>query len=166
MIGHAKNTAKFLHRDQRYGALPYDFHLEQVVSILRLAGYSDELDARTLSAAYLHDAIEDTSYTKAQAEADYGSVVAEIIWAVTDEPGDNRTTRHEKTYPKIKASEQATAVKLADRIANVLESMRTGSSTLGMYQKEHPGFVAGVRKDGYKDARIPFLWTLLDKLIS
>jgi (p)ppGpp synthase/HD superfamily hydrolase len=167
IIAHAKAFAEHLHATQSYGHHPYAYHLEQVVDILKLAGYSSpHLDCDIIAAGWLHDSIEDTPYTWARCVQDFGPDVADIVQAVTDEPGANRRERHEKTYPKIKASEKATAVKLADRIANVLESMRNNSPTLKMYQKEHPGFQAGVRRESYKDVRVTFLWTLLDKLIG
>lgn len=134
--------------------------------MLSLAGYRETTDALIFIAGWLHDAVEDTGLSIQKVEEEFGPVVAKVVYAVTDEPGANRKERHEKTYPKIKVSEPATAVKLADRIANVLESIRNGSPTLKMYQKEHPGFKAGVQREAYKDVRVKFLWTLLDKVIS
>lgn len=127
------------HRNQSYGTpgVPYTVHLYDVVRVLIEFGFRAE---RLIAAAWLHDIIEDTPcnyYDVLEATSDE---VADIVYAVTDELGKNRRERKEKTLPKLKGFEDAMAVKLADRIANVRDAHINTPNTLNMYRKDWPEF--------------------------
>lgn len=154
------------HANQSYGeGVPYSEHLLAVEVILRTFGATLEKDYELLSAAWLHDIVEDCEVPLRTIQAGFGEEVAKLVWAVTNEPGDNRKERHEKSYPKIRGNTKATRLKLADRISNLLaclgELKRNGTSRLlKMYQKEEAYFremlyVAGENED---------LWQHLDQL--
>lgn len=114
-------------------------------------------------ARWLHDAVEDTDMTVAQVELMFGKRVADLVYRVTNEQGKNRRERHEKTYPKILASDDAITLKLADRIANVEASIETSDNDkIGMYLKEYEGFRNKLHKDGTHDA----MWRHLDFLLN
>jgi len=137
----AKSFATYHHvhrKGQLYGPLPYTHHLAKVEEVIvRFCG--DDLALRT--AAWLHDAPEDTDATVRDVEEAFGEEVGALVSAVTNEPGPNRKTRAALTYPKIRAAgPRATALKLADRIANV----SNGGAAVEMYRKEHDGFKHGL----------------------
>lgn len=143
----AAKFAMLCHDEQRYGDAPYIDHLKDVVNLLIIKfGVTDK---DTLSAAYLHDAIEDTKVAKSTIEDLFGARVAELVHAVTDEEGKNRKERKAKTYPKIKATPGATQIKLADRIANVEHAVKASNwGMFRMYQKEQPEFAAALWVQG------------------
>lgn len=128
-----------LDNHQLYGFVPYTHHLFEVAEWLEDFGFDDDI---IQAAAILHDIIEDTrgkpnEMKKRDVEEMFGSEVAELVWAVTSEEGPNRKVRNALTYPKIReAGIRATAIKLADRIANV----SSGGNAFEMYKKEHKDF--------------------------
>jgi len=129
--------AEVAHGDQKYGNDPYSIHLQEVVRVLlRFACVDEEM----LAAAVLHDTVEDTEATIDQIRLMFGYRVSDLVYRVTNEPGKNRAEKHKKTYIKIKESDDAVQLKLADRIANVERSVKDKAKQLGMYQKEYKGF--------------------------
>lgn len=141
----AKMFAAMLHADkgQRYDGEPYVIHLQNVVEVLLRF---DHIDKNILAAGYLHDSIEDTQVELTVLNCLFGKTVVDLVWAVSDEPGANRKERKAKTYPKIKSIPGATVIKLADRIANVEHSIRTGNARMQkMYKKEYDDFSANLR---------------------
>src|SRR5665213_3526717 len=134
------------HKDQKYGEnLPYTEHLSHVAEVLLLFKFDSE-DLQV--AAWLHDTVEDTDATVAQIQMIFGNNVADIVSRVTNEPGKNRKEKHLKTYPKIRTSEDAITLKLADRIANVETSLEGRDPKFQMYRKEHKNFKTILYKPG------------------
>lgn len=125
------------HGTQTYDGHPYYYHLEQVVDVLKEFGFTEDV---YIISGYLHDTLEDTSISYNDIKKQFGLEVAEIVYAVTDELGRNRKERKLKTYPKIKANPNAIIVKLADRIANLRNSLKMKPEMATMYSKEHTGF--------------------------
>lgn len=130
-------AASDAHRGQRYGDKPYMSHLEDVVRTLKQFGVKNE---DVLAAGFLHDAIEDTDMNYNDIRRATNESVAEIVFAVTDELGRNRAERARNTYPKIRGYPQATAVKLADRIANVSNGHIERSGMVAKYMEEYGKF--------------------------
>lgn len=168
LVEKAKAFAIAAHGDQMYGDdKPYSYHLGQVVGVLQRFGVDDET---LLAAAWLHDTVEDTGTDAITIDNEFGMLVGDLVWAVTNEDGKNRAERHLKTYTKIAAiGVKAVLLKLADRIANVeqcvAEERQDGKSNiLQMYQMEHPGFVAALRKDR-ADTEVR-MWQWLEQLLS
>jgi len=155
----AQAMAALAHKDQKYGEHPYTKHLADVVGVLKRFRVTDE---DILTAGWLHDIVEDTPTTLNHIEIMFGRRVSDLVHRVTNEAGVNRKARHELTYPKIKASDDAITLKLADRIANTEESISTKADILKMYQKEYPGF----RKELYKPGSHDSMWRHLDFLMS
>ena len=95
------------HGDQMYGEAPYVDHLIDVVNTLkRHFMATPELQAT----AWLHDTVEDTKYTHKQIRDEFGDEIADMVRAVTSEPGKNRKERNAATYPKIVATPGAVAL--------------------------------------------------------
>ncbi len=89
--------ARELHADQSYGHLPYAVHLDAVADVLRQFGHGD--DPVLMSAGYLHDAIEDQGVTREQIAERFGERVADIVDAVSDPEGKDRTDAEGRGLP-------------------------------------------------------------------
>src|SRR3989454_11842924 len=80
MVRRAYEIATERHHDQlRSSGEPYLSHLLEVAHILA----DMRLDATTLTAALLHDAIEDTEYPVSRIEERFGADVAHLVEGVT-----------------------------------------------------------------------------------
>lgn len=125
------------HGNQTYDGYPYYFHLEQVVDVLKEFEFTED---KYIISGYLHDVMEDCDASYNDIKETFGEEVAEIVYAVTDELGRNRKERKSKTYPKIKANNDAIVVKLADRLANLRNSIQKKPQMAEMYSKEFEVF--------------------------
>ncbi len=160
LILRAHGFAERAHGNQRYGDQPYIFHLTQVRDVLVRFGRTQP---DLLVAALLHDALEDTPTNYNDILRAFGIEAAELVYAVTDEVGRNRHERHEKTYPKMLEYPPAITLKLADRIANVEHSIRSGDGRkLAMYRSENLAFEARLRPAGGPDP----MWDWLARLMT
>ena len=158
----ARAFAERAHGDQRYGAAPYVAHLDAVAGVL-LRFRPDE-DEELLAAAYLHDVVEDTAVTLPELQEAFGYRVAELVHAVTSEPGETRKERHGKTWPKVVETEGALRLKLADRIANVEACWDSRSRLLFMYWREHVQFRGALW--GATSPLERAMWVHLDTLLG
>lgn len=117
----ALHFAADMHRDQRRkdpDASPYINHPICVAQILADIGGVDDLDV--LSAAVLHDTVEDTEATLHDIELAFGLRIARIVEEVTD---DKMLEKSERKQAQIEhaphISREGALVKVADKIANV-----------------------------------------------
>ncbi len=109
------------HRMQRRKdreASPYINHPIALMSVLCVeAGVHD---VSILSAAALHDTVEDTETTLGELEAKFGSRIAGIVAEMTDDKGlpkaERKRLQIERAFHK---SREAAFVKLADKICNL-----------------------------------------------
>lgn len=117
----ALHFAADMHRDQRRKdphASPYINHPICVAQILSDIGGVDDLDV--LSAAVLHDTVEDTEATMHDIELAFGMRIARIVEEVTDDKLLEKAERKQAQVdhaPHI--SREGALVKVADKIANV-----------------------------------------------
>ena len=148
------------HGTQTYDGKPYFYHLEQVVDVLKDFGFTDD---KYVIAGYLHDALEDTSLSYNDIKNQFGEEIAEIVYCVTDELGRNRKERKSKTYPKIRSNPDAIIVKLADRLANLTNSMKHKPHMADMYRNEYDRFK---RELFTPDTEADLLWIELDNLLG
>ena len=133
----AKKFATKKHAGQRYGKKAYTAHLKDVYDITVFFELSENIRV----AAWLHDTLEDTDTTLEELSREFGAVVAALVYLVTDEPGENRKERAENTLPKTRMSDEAIALKLSDRMANVKNSLRNSRTKLfTMYYNEYQYF--------------------------
>lgn len=164
-------------RPQKYGgSKPYTFHLRHVSDVLRDFGYATgtEYGQRLHLAAWLHDIVEDTTFNINQVEAIFGKEVRDLVWAVTNEEGENRKARHATVIPKLNALPDAMILKLADRIANVVQSCADvveaeqknvkKDHKMGMYIKEWKAFEEHLGSVAKQAA--PKMWAYLEKLMT
>src|SRR5246500_979745 len=145
MVRRAYEIATERHHDQfRSSGDPYLSHLLEVAHILA----DMRLDATTLTAAILHDAIEDTEYPVSRIEERFGAEVAHLVEGVTKigrlkmmapEAPHAETVR--KMVLAMVHDVRVVLVKLADRLHNMrtleyLESakqQRISRETLDIY---------------------------------
>jgi (p)ppGpp synthase/HD superfamily hydrolase len=128
-----------------YDGKPYALHLAMVVdtALTHLDTIPDVVHGEVIAACWLHDVIEDCRQTYNDVKSIAGAMVADIVYAVSNEKGKTRKERaNAKYYEGIKATSWATFVKLCDRIANVRYSKETGSKMFEMYRKENDEFLA------------------------
>lgn len=170
LLERAKALATKAHEGQRYGKFPYTHHLFGTWDVLEKFGFSEEdpdivkriRSQRLILAAILHDTLEDTDLTYKMLMKDFGIEVADLVFAVTNEPGANRKERFLKTCPKIRAHPDAIVLKLADRIANVIHALQANWDILKMYCREWPEFEKALRVPGENDA----MWKYLESILK
>jgi (p)ppGpp synthase/HD superfamily hydrolase len=98
---------------------PYVDHLLQVVDVLVNGPHVTEPDL--LSAALLHDVVEDTATTSAEVEQRFGPDVRELVDWVTQPPaGADRAASRKAYFDHLaEASPRVLTLKLSDRVSNV-----------------------------------------------
>jgi len=137
------------HGAQKYGTEPYKVHLEEVMAGCRRMGFTSDLH---LMAAALHDVIEDTPIGRASLEKKFGPDVTRVVAELSHD-------RRVETADYLAAmSDDAFAVKLADRLANVermglLEnSPDRAAYLLAKYGPEMQLFAAAAKQRGFDSA--------------
>lgn len=140
------------------GSLPYSYHIKATAEVGKRYLYLVEdttIHDEIIAACYCHDIIEDArqSYNDVLNETK-STLVAEIVYAVTNEKGKNRSERaNDKYYQRIREQEGAVFVKLCDRIANVTYSKLSNNlRMLKLYREENENFLKKIIKDNkYQD---------------
>jgi guanosine-3',5'-bis(diphosphate) 3'-pyrophosphohydrolase len=123
----ALNFAAHKHRDQRrkdVEASPYINHPIALADVL--ANEGGVLDTAVLCAAVLHDTLEDTQTTLSELTEQFGEEVASVVAEVSDDrslPKAERKARQVERAARI--SESARLVKLADKICNLRDIVRS-----------------------------------------
>lgn len=163
------NMAANLHKkvNQSYDDLPYSFHLKLTASYaekymnLVLNEIENKDRQRKICyvlnlAAYFHDLIEDARVTYNDLVKllkneclprninCLHSMIADIVYACTNEKGKNRDERaNDKYYEGIRTTSYAPFIKLCDRLANVRYStlFDVNSKMAKVYKKEHEHFI-------------------------
>lgn len=142
MLSDARAKANTSHEkmDQRRKGTgePYVVHLDSVVLILKAHGISDE---NIISAAYLHDTVEDTDLTLKEISAEFGEKVALLVAEVTDvyvlpEHGNRATRKAAERKRLAGVSEDAKAIKLADLTDNVSTIVKSDPNFAPKYLQE------------------------------
>lgn len=115
------------HRNQRrkdIHASPYINHPIALANVLKNEG--GIADAAALSAALLHDTLEDTDATGEELESTFGREIATIVLEVTD---DKTLPRAERKRLQIEhaatISHRAKLIKLADKICNLRDLLKS-----------------------------------------
>lgn len=126
-----------------YDGKPYTVHLEKVVDVAVrfLHLIREPYHNVVIAACWCHDVIEDCRQTYNDVRDVTNPLVAEIVYALTNEKGKTRKDRaNDKYYSGIKKNDLAVFVKLCDRIANAEYSKETGSRMLDVYRRENKEF--------------------------
>ena len=167
VISIAKN-AEFVHNEvnQKYDDKPYFVHLSSVAHYVEVYGHNvceNENDILPLIfGAYFHDSIEDARLTYNDVTAiarkymtnQQAYLAAEIVYALTNEKGRNRTERaNEKYYSGIRETPFAPFVKMCDRFANMSYSSMNKSRMIDVYKKELKHFLDCITVKDNTDCR-------------
>ncbi len=168
LVEKAYEFAKKAHEGHaRYSGEPFFIHPAAVARHLAELG----LDAPTIAAALLHDAIEDTAVTREELEKEFGAEVLFLVEGVT-KLGQHKyqgTERHAESLRRLLVATAADVrvliVKLADRYHNMttLEHVpeekrkRIALETLEIYAPLADRLGMGrIRKD-FEDMAFPFI---------
>jgi len=180
MIQEAKDFAFKMHGGQTYGdGQPYTVHLEAVALLVQDYG-CDHMDW-ALSAAYLHDVIEDCKVDPLILRVKFGNAITEMVLFCTDELGATRRERKAKTYARMRQDintarkmrqidahgwlRDAIRVKLADRLANIRACFQGARADLWqMYKKEQDAFADAL--GGADSDFIRPMWDEYERLLS
>jgi (p)ppGpp synthase/HD superfamily hydrolase len=157
----AEIYAKKCHRDtnHQYDGKPYEVHLAHVVSIgRRFIDLVPVIDEKRytwgdicIAACWAHDVIEDTRQTYNDVKKELGYLVADIVYALTNEKGKTRKERADERYYKgIHKTAYAPFVKICDRIANIEYSINKNPTMAWMYYLEQEEFKARLYDEKYK----------------
>src|SRR5258705_5788774 len=169
MVRRAYEIAAERHRDQlRSSGDPYLTHLLEVAHILA----DMRLDAITLTAALLHDAIEDTEYPVSRIEERFGVEVARLVEGVTKigrlnimAPEARQAESVRKMLLAMVNDVRVVLVKLADRLHNMrtLEYLEPGKQqrisreTLDIYAPIAHRLGMGIVRNELEDISFRFL---------
>jgi GTP pyrophosphokinase len=145
MIVRAAKLASMAHAGQRRrSGEPYVTHPMAVARIVAELG----LDAPTVAAALLHDAVEDTGVTLQSVEEEFGPVVARVVDGVTkldrlqfDSKEAQQAATIRKMLVAMASDWRVLLIKLADRLHNMQtlsvmpewKQRRTAQETLDVY---------------------------------
>lgn len=121
-VSEAIEFASQAHGDQRRPTgVPYLEHLLEALEFLAVG--ARVTDPEILSAAVLHDVVEDTDVTNAELARRFGRRIAELVaWVTIPEPapGEDKVAVKEASFRRlVDAPADAILVKLADRASNV-----------------------------------------------
>lgn len=99
--------------------VPFVTHPLEVARLLHEAGYSDDV----VAAGVLHDVLEDTDAERSDLESRFGSRVAELVEAVTDDPTieDDAERKAALRRQVAHAGECAAVVFAADKVSKARE---------------------------------------------
>ena len=117
LIEKAYSFSKKKHAKQkRVSGEPYFNHL--IETALILSDY--DVDAKTIAAALLHDVLEDTDVKKEELEQEFGSEVAELVYALTKaESKGKRNAYLKKLLTYASKDQRVLLIKLADKLHNL-----------------------------------------------
>lgn len=117
-IEKAKAFASQAHAGQKYGGKPYTYHLEKVVGVAERFCLPEDIKV----ACWLHDTVEDTDVAFEDIQWQFGTLIATLVWSVTDEGTDF------VRWAKLSLCPDGLILKLCDRIANVEECIENGKT--------------------------------------
>jgi (p)ppGpp synthase/HD superfamily hydrolase len=111
--------------------IPFVTHPVEVACLLHESGYSDEV----VAAGVLHDVLEDTDADVGDLERRFGSTVASLVIAVSDDPAieDHAERKAALRIQVADAGEEAAAVFAADKVSKTRELKLRMSS--GRFQR-------------------------------
>jgi len=123
LILRAIDFAARKHRDQRRKDEEASPYINHPISVsLFLAEIGGITDREVLSAAILHDTLEDTDTTPEELEAAFGMRIRKLVEEVTDDKRLPKAIRKRRQIDHAcELSPDAVLIKLGDKISNVLD---------------------------------------------
>ena len=120
LVDRARAFARLAHAQQtrKYTGEPYVVHTDEVAAIVEALGGTPEM----VAAAHLHDVLEDTPTSFDSLVAEFGSDVAELVAALSDQvpkSAGNRRLRKQLESDRLGTCEaRVHTIKLADIVSN------------------------------------------------
>jgi len=130
--------ASHMHRDQRRKdreASPYINHPVDLANIL--VNEANIVDIEILCAALLHDTIEDTRTTENDLIQEFGDNIAALVLECTDDKSLPKVVRKQLQIDHAKhLSTKAKAVKIADKISNLRDVIKSPPSNWSLERRQ------------------------------
>jgi GTP diphosphokinase / guanosine-3',5'-bis(diphosphate) 3'-diphosphatase len=127
----AAHAHAFQKRDDMGDA--YVIHLAEVAAS---CAQHEPFDPVLVTAAILHDTLEDTSVTEQALRERFGDDITDVVLEVTDPPGLKGKARRERQVAHIAtASTRAKILKIADKTSNVAELADLPKGGIGKVKK-------------------------------
>ena len=135
----AYNVAKKKHEGQtRKDGNPYIVHPLKVAEITKKYFYNHPRINQLITAAYLHDTVEDTDETIDEIKQNFGEYVAYLVAGVTND--EHMKKRMGKTAylcdKMLNMDEDILSLKLCDRLANILDLTNVPDDFIEKYEIE------------------------------
>ena len=137
-------------QQRKYTNEPYVEHVKRVAETVKTVNHTPEM----VSAAYLHDVVEDTPVRIEEIRERFGEKVASLVHELTDEfisenyRNLNRRQRKLKEVERqAQMSPEAKTIKLADVIDNTMDIVRNDKGFARKYVPEMEA-LTGVLKEG------------------
>jgi len=111
LIYKASEFALKKHKGQKYD-VNKDFFFAHPWKVFQILDQITD-DEVILCAGLLHDTLEDTDTTLEELKKEFGDEIANLVYEVTNEDGENG-----KCFPRLK-SKKAIIIKFADRLLNL-----------------------------------------------
>jgi len=145
----ASKFAEKAHKGQvrRFTGNKYFTHPKQVAELVKKYKSSHKID-ELVSAALLHDTIEDTGTTGADLEKMFGGLVASLVQELTnDEKELKRLGKTEYMKQKMRnMSSWGLVIKLADRLSNVSDFDTADPKFVNRYRKQTDDIVDSLER--------------------
>jgi (p)ppGpp synthase/HD superfamily hydrolase len=142
----AKAAHEAVDHRRKYSKEPYIVHPLAVAELVKRVPHTPEM----ITAALLHDTVEDTQVELQDIERTFGPVVAQLVDELTDVSRPhhgNRAARKELDRQHLAAaSPQAKTVKLADLIHNSRDIIRHDPGFARKYMKEMKALLEVLRE--------------------
>lgn len=147
---------------RKYTGEPYIVHPAEVVQILQAAGVINPV---VLSAAWLHDVLEDTQIEPQALMPVFGYPVLLLVQQLTDvskpEDGNRRHRKMLDRHHTAQACPEAKSIKLADLISNTRSIVERDPKFARVYLKEKALLLEVLR-----DCSHPVLWDQANQLLG
>ena len=137
-------------QQRKYTEEPYVAHVKRVAETVKTVSHTPEM----VSAAYLHDVVEDTPVSIEEIRERFGKKVASLVHELTDEfmkenyPELNRKQRKAKEVERqAQMSPEAKTIKLADVIDNTMDIVKNDRHFARKYVPEMEALTS-VLKEG------------------
>lgn len=139
IVQQARDFAIKAHGNQRYGKMPYEYHLQQVVN--KLIHWRDlgqwEITDEMIAAAWLHDVLEDTLVRHTDLYIEFGDEITMTCYLLNKHNCLPAKFDYIKYIDKIKADNSARLVKMADTLCNLEASILSGEmKRINKYSKQ------------------------------
>jgi len=131
----AKEFAIKAHGNQKYGKMPYVYHLQQVVN--KLIDWRDlgqlEITDEHLAVAWLHDVLEDTNVSYQELSSKFDEFISDSVLDLSK----NYYSDLDNYISDIKENTIARLVKMADTMCNLEASILSGEmKRINKYSKQ------------------------------